>query len=181
MHLSQKTKMAVSVLADLAAPHGTIPAAGPDIAQRLQISVSYLETIMRSLRDAGYVKAVRGAGGGYILDCDPSEVTVADVAGALEDFSQDFAPIGTARGAVDMLCAQAEASAVDVFASASIAALTSKILPDHRHKISGNKVHSTRSQSPVRPLATRSMPSGPNSAFDLASNPIGQPRTTGPR
>ncbi len=47
-----------------------------DVAERQQISVKYLEQIISVLSKAGYVKSVRGTGGGYMLAKDPSEYTV---------------------------------------------------------------------------------------------------------
>ncbi len=47
-----------------------------EIAKRQGISDKYLEQIISTLNHAGYVKSVRGAGGGYKLTKKPSEYTV---------------------------------------------------------------------------------------------------------
>ncbi len=50
-----------------------------DIARRQQISDRYLEHVLTSLRNAGLVKSIRGAKGGYLLGRPSDEVTVMDV------------------------------------------------------------------------------------------------------
>ena len=47
-----------------------------DIAERQGISVKYLEQIISVLGHAGYVKSVRGTGGGYMLAKEPKDYTV---------------------------------------------------------------------------------------------------------
>ena len=47
-----------------------------DIAERQGISVKYLEQIISVLGHAGYVKSVRGTGGGYMLTKEPKDYTV---------------------------------------------------------------------------------------------------------
>ena len=47
-----------------------------DISQRQDISVKYLEQIISVLSRAGFVRSVRGSGGGYMLARDPEEYTV---------------------------------------------------------------------------------------------------------
>ena len=47
-----------------------------DIAERQGISVKYLEQIVSSLSRAGFVRSVRGTGGGYRLANPPEEYTV---------------------------------------------------------------------------------------------------------
>lgn len=47
-----------------------------DIAERQQISVKYLEQIISVLGHAGYVRSVRGTGGGYMLAKEPKDYTV---------------------------------------------------------------------------------------------------------
>ncbi len=54
------------------------------IAQRQGISEKYLESIAAKLRKAGYVKSVKGAGGGYILHKDPESITVGAIMRLME-------------------------------------------------------------------------------------------------
>jgi len=63
-------------------PRGPVPLA--EIARSEDISFSYLEQLMASLRRAGLVGSTRGVHGGYQLTDAPAEVTVGQVLRALE-------------------------------------------------------------------------------------------------
>ena len=54
-----------------------------EIAQRQSVSVSYLEQVFALLRQSGFVKSVRGPGGGYLLARTPDEIRVSDIFSAL--------------------------------------------------------------------------------------------------
>ena len=76
MKISTKGRYALRVMLDLALCENDKYIALKDIAERQGISVKYLEQIISVLGHAGYVKSVRGTGGGYMLAKDPSEYTV---------------------------------------------------------------------------------------------------------
>ncbi len=54
------------------------------IAEANHLSEHYLEQLIAPLRNAGLVKSIRGAYGGYVLTKDPKEITAADVIRVLE-------------------------------------------------------------------------------------------------
>ncbi len=54
------------------------------IAERQDISEQYLEQLFVNLRNAGLVKSVRGANGGYLLKESAEEITVRKILIALE-------------------------------------------------------------------------------------------------
>lgn len=76
MKISTKGRYALRLMTDLAEHHedGYVPI--KLIAQRQNISDKYLEQIISILSRAGYVRSVRGAGGGYKLAHEPKEYTV---------------------------------------------------------------------------------------------------------
>jgi Rrf2 family protein len=65
---------------------------GDQIATAQQIPIKFLEGILRQLRQAGIVASQRGAEGGYRLDRNPAEVSIADVVRALDG------PLAAVRG-----------------------------------------------------------------------------------
>ena len=67
-------------------------------AERLGISENYLEQIVASLKKAGILKSVRGAGGGYYLSRVPEEITVGEILRILEG---NLAPTDCATGNED--------------------------------------------------------------------------------
>jgi Rrf2 family transcriptional regulator, iron-sulfur cluster assembly transcription factor len=85
MRLSTKGRYAVMAMVDLA-QHGTgEPISLAEIAERQEISLSYLEQLFAMLRKGGLVKSVRGPGGGYLLAHDRSETRVADIILAVDE------------------------------------------------------------------------------------------------
>ena len=75
---------AEGIFIDLAVCGESQPVPLASIAQRQEISVSYLEQLMAKLKKAGLVKSVRGVNGGYCMAKPASEVSVGDVLRALE-------------------------------------------------------------------------------------------------
>ena len=64
---------------ELAAKYGEGPTSLKSIAEKNQLSEHYLEQLIAPLRNAGLVKSVRGAYGGYILSKEASEITAGDI------------------------------------------------------------------------------------------------------
>lgn len=52
---------------------------GKDLAERAQIPANYLSKILWSLRNAGYLEATRGQGGGYRLAKAPDRITLIEI------------------------------------------------------------------------------------------------------
>jgi Rrf2 family protein len=55
-----------------------------DVSDEEEISIRYLEQIIIPLKINRLVKSIRGAGGGYLLARDPSEIKLSEVLHALE-------------------------------------------------------------------------------------------------
>jgi len=83
--MSAKGRYAVMALADLAAQGRPGPVTLYDIAERQDISLSYLEQLFAKLRRRDLVKSVRGPGGGYLLGRDPSEMPISDIVMAVDE------------------------------------------------------------------------------------------------
>ena len=69
---------------ELAARFGEGPTSLKSIAEKNQLSEHYLERLIAPPRNAGLVKSIRGAYGGYILSRDPASITAGDVIRVLE-------------------------------------------------------------------------------------------------
>lgn len=85
MKLSTKGRYAVMALVDLASQTDGRPVALADIAERQEISLSYLEQLFAKLRRGGLVRSVRGPGGGYLLAHPASETRVSDAILAVDE------------------------------------------------------------------------------------------------
>lgn len=79
MKLTTKGRYAVTAMMDLALHAKLDRISLVDIAERQKLSLSYLEQLFRSLRNAGLVQSVRGAKGGYMLARNEKEISLADI------------------------------------------------------------------------------------------------------
>ena len=84
MKISTKGRYGLRALIDLAGYSEIEPVSISSIASRQGISERYLEQLMTLLKKAGLIKSIRGAGGGYVLAKDVTEISVGDVLRALE-------------------------------------------------------------------------------------------------
>ena len=85
MKLSTKGRYAVMALVDLAANDAGRPIALAEIADRQEISLSYLEQLFAKLRRGGLVTSVRGPGGGYQLAHAAEETRISDIILAVDE------------------------------------------------------------------------------------------------
>lgn len=86
---STKGQYALRAMADLAQHEGWVSLG--DVAKRQNISRKYLEQVMSLMSKAGYVKSLRGKGGGYQLARNPKDYTLGQILRAAEG---SLAPVG---------------------------------------------------------------------------------------
>lgn len=84
MKLSKKSRYGLRSLIDLSINSKKEQVALNSIAERNEISPQYLEQVFASLKRAGIVKSVKGPQGGYRLNHDADQITVAQILEALE-------------------------------------------------------------------------------------------------
>lgn len=85
MRLSTKARYALRAMVDLAMYCDQQPVPRKDIARRQEISPHYIEQLFIKLREAGYIEAVRGPGGGYKLSRRPEDIKVGALIEAVEE------------------------------------------------------------------------------------------------
>ena len=108
MWLSRKGDYGVRALIDLALHDGEGPVQRAGIADRQEIPESYLDHLMALLRRGGFVRSVRGPGGGHLLTRRPEEICLLHV---IESLEGSVAPISCVEDGEDCthncgLCAQ---------------------------------------------------------------------------
>ena len=84
MKISTKGRYGLTIMIELAKRHGEGPTSLKSIAKAQNLSEHYLEQLVAPLRNAGLVKSIRGAYGGYILGNEPSNITAGDIIRILE-------------------------------------------------------------------------------------------------
>ncbi len=84
MHISTRGRYGLRAMVDMALHATEGPLALRIIAERQDISESYLEQVFTSLRKSGLVRASRGSQGGYELSRPAGEIKVGEILRALE-------------------------------------------------------------------------------------------------
>lgn len=97
MKLTTKGRYAVTAVLDIALHSNKGPVTLAEIASRQNLSVSYLEQLFSKLRKSEVVTAVRGPGGGYLLNHDPHDISVSLIIDAVEE-RVDATKCGGAEG-----------------------------------------------------------------------------------
>lgn len=77
--LSKKTKYAIKALVALGKNVGRPPMQISKIAEEEQIPKKFLEQILLDLRNSGFLYSKKGAGGGYALNKEASEIFLVHV------------------------------------------------------------------------------------------------------
>ena len=85
MRLTTKGRYAVTAMLDLALNKEKGPVSLADLSERQGISLSYLEQLFAKLRKCALVTSVRGPGGGYLLNQECEQISVASIIDAVNE------------------------------------------------------------------------------------------------
>ena len=84
MRESTKGRYALRIMIDLAEHNNGEYIPLKDISARQGITIKYMEQIIPQLNKAGYLKSLRGNGGGYKLAKSPDKYVVGDILRTME-------------------------------------------------------------------------------------------------
>ncbi|WP_071460232.1 cysteine metabolism transcriptional regulator CymR [Bacillus massilinigeriensis] len=84
MKISTKGRYGLTIMIELAKKYGEGPVSLKSIASTNNLSEHYLEQLVAPLRNAGLVRSIRGAYGGYLLGDKPANITAGDIIRVLE-------------------------------------------------------------------------------------------------
>src|SRR5947209_20310949 len=84
MNISVKGEYALQAVFDLASQPPGHPVKIADIAKRQKIPQKFLELILASLKQNGFVDSRRGAEGGYLLARSHDSITIGQVVRSIE-------------------------------------------------------------------------------------------------
>lgn len=85
MRLTTKSRYGTRLIIDLAIYGKKKPIPLGDVAKRQNISVKYLEHLVRKLKQKGLIKTQRGPFGGHMLAKPPKDISVGDIVRILEE------------------------------------------------------------------------------------------------
>ena len=85
MKLSTRGRYAVMAMVDISKWESLGPVSIPEISQRQQIALNYLEQLLNRLRRASLVQSIRGAKGGYKLALPSDKISIACIVKAVDE------------------------------------------------------------------------------------------------
>ena len=88
MKLSTRSRYGARILVDLARHNDQGPVQIGEISKRQDISVKYLEQLIRPLKQASMVTSVRGPKGGHLLAKNPKEISPGQIVRLFEGQSE---------------------------------------------------------------------------------------------
>jgi len=100
LRVSTKGRYALRIMIDLAENSTGEYIPLKDVSARQGITIKYMEQIIPQLNKAGYLKSVRGNGGGYKLAKSPDEYIVGDILRVMEG---SLSPVACIEGHSDCL------------------------------------------------------------------------------
>ena len=160
---NKKTLLCVDVLTAVGSiPQGAVVTT-LTLAERLSISVSHIESIVRLLREAGFVRSVRGPGGGYYIARNPDRINIWEVVSAME--ANELAESST-TGMDRATTTLEQALALEVQSFLSKKTIGEFVSTDSTWNVEPVQV---RSGFGLGPKPASLMPIAPNSVFQLSS------------
>lgn len=84
MRITAKSDYALRALIEIARRGDSAPVSAEELGRLQDIPHGFLQAILADLRRAGVVMAQRGQAGGWRLNADPDEISVADVIRAVD-------------------------------------------------------------------------------------------------
>jgi len=131
MTVSVKGEYAVAALLDLAQQPAGTPTRIADIARRQRIPQKFLELILASLKQGGFVESRRGAEGGYLLARPARSITVGEVLRFIE--GERRRPRG--EGPIDAVWQRVEAAVAEVIDQVTIEDVVEQWLQQQRQYV----------------------------------------------
>ena len=84
MKISTRSQYGLRLMLELALSYGKGPQFLRHIATNQELSEKYLSQIILPLKAGGLVRSLRGAHGGYMLEREPSRITVSEIVRLLD-------------------------------------------------------------------------------------------------
>lgn len=156
--ISKKTINAIEVCVLLAGQRNVGYLTTTELSPRLGLSISYLENILKPLKDHNIVVSMKGPGGGYRIRGDVSLVSIWDVAAVFEQTLADSERGSSTHPSYELELEQVVQKTLRSFVLSDFADFSSAEIKSFGQEIGRFK---------FKPLAAPFMPKAPNSVFQL--------------
>jgi Rrf2 family protein len=160
---SKKTQLCIDLLVTIGSAAQGASVTTQALAQKMSMSVSYIESIMRLLREAGFVRSARGPGGGYFLTRQPDQISIWAVVRAIGGLDEWDKPSPSQTGLTDSLEYSLHCEIRSFLSNKTLAEF---VKTDRTWQI---RPASIRFGFGLGPKPASLMPVAPNSVFELSS------------
>ena len=167
---SNLTHNAVNALMLVAQHQRTGPVTTEFISRQLGLSISYLESLMSSLKKKGFVISYRGPGGGYCTMGKPNDLKVLDVILAFETNAPLKTPTDQGELDKDLMSQLVTEFVADHLRGISLEDVLSKLPEEAWAAASHAPTVKADTKPRFKPLKIHKLPMGPNSVFNLAQS-----------
>jgi Rrf2 family protein len=166
--ISKKTINAIEVCVYLASQSNAGYVTTTELSPRLDLSISYLENILKPLKDKSIVIAMKGPGGGYMIRGDMSLISMWDIASVfepmfteLEDHACNQADIASPHDMPASYEMDLQRIVQDTLSQFTLSDFVDFTSPEVRSYVQ------EMGRFKFKPMAVPLMPRAPNSVFQL--------------
>jgi Rrf2 family protein len=156
--ISNKTIHAIELCVLLAGQRSEGYLTTGDLSPRLSLSISYLENILKPLKDKGIVLSMKGPGGGYMIRGDVSLISIWDVACVFEKTLQDADDTAQLPASYELALEQVVIQTLKGFTLSDFADFSAAEVKSYADAVGRFK---------FKPLPMPFVPKAPNSVFQL--------------
>ena len=169
--ISKKTINAIEVCVFLAGQRHAGYVTTTELSPRLDLSISYLENILKPLKAHNIVGAMKGPGGGYMIQGDTSLISIWDIASVFE-CTFDATPAAQAEAMIEMLEEKSMPASYEIgleqIVKATLSNFTLADFVDESRDEEARSFVQTMGRFKFKPMVAPLMPKAPNSVFQLS-------------
>jgi Rrf2 family protein len=161
--ISKKTINAIEVCAYLAGQRHAGYVTTTELSPRLDLSISYLENILKPLKAHNIVGAMKGPGGGYMILGDTSLISIWDIASVFEctfDVTDDMPEDKSTPASYEV--------GLEQIVKATLSNFTLADFVDESRDEEARSFVQTMGRFKFKPMVAPLMPKAPNSVFQLS-------------
>ena len=169
--ISKKTINAIEVCVYLAGQRHAGYVTTTEMSPRLDLSISYLENILKPLKAHAIVSAMKGPGGGYMIQGDTSLISIWDIASVFE-CTLDTTTAVDAEAATPTPEEKSTPASYELgleqIVKATLSNFTLADFVDESRDQEARSFVQTMGRFKFKPLVAQLMPKAPNSVFQLS-------------
>jgi Rrf2 family protein len=169
--ISKKTINAIEVCVYLAGQRHAGYVTTTELSPRLDLSISYLENILKPLKAHAIVGAMKGPGGGYMIQGDTSLISIWDIASIFE-CTLDASPSVEAEATIEMPGEKSTPASYEIgleqIVKATLSNFTLADFVDESRDEEARSFVQTMGRFKFKPMVAPLMPKAPNSVFQLS-------------